>query len=262
VYSLVVPRRRGFRTLYADTARIARSRRLDAVLDAFESDLQSHLAEWAPRRVFVHAGVVGWRGRAIVMPGRSMSGKTSLVAELIRAGAVYYSDEYAVLDQSGRVHPFARPLALRTEGGRRERHGPEAIGARVGCHALPVGLVVVSRYRAGARWRPRVLPAGEGALALLANTVAARRAPERVVAALQTVVTRAQILRGVRGEARETARALLGHLAALDSVGRQARIPKRLDRSYPAIQSGQRTRISKTSGQSLPPTKSRRVAGS
>lgn len=151
-----------------------------------------------------------------------MSGKTSLVVELIRAGARYYSDEYAVLDGSGRVHPFARPLAVRTEGGRRERHGPEMMGARVGRRPLPVHLVVASRYRAGARWRPRVLSAGEGALALLANAVAARRAPARVVAALQAVVARAQILRGVRGEARETARALLSHLATLGSVGRRA----------------------------------------
>jgi hypothetical protein len=93
----------------------------------------------------------------------------------------------------------------------------------VGRRPLPVGLVVASRYRAGARWRPRLLSAGEGALALLANTVAARRAPARVVAALQAVVARAQVLRGVRGEARETARALLGYFAALGSVGRRAR---------------------------------------
>ena len=57
-------------------------------------------------RVFVHAGVVGWKGHAIVIPGRSRSGKTTLVAELVKAGAEYYSDEFAVLDAEGRVHPF------------------------------------------------------------------------------------------------------------------------------------------------------------
>jgi hypothetical protein len=31
------------------------------------------------------------------------------VAELVRAGATYYSDEFAVLDSRGRVHPFPRP---------------------------------------------------------------------------------------------------------------------------------------------------------
>ena len=35
------------------------------------------------------------------------------MAELLRAGAVYYSDEYAVVDPWGRVHPFAKPLSIR-----------------------------------------------------------------------------------------------------------------------------------------------------
>ena len=91
------------------------------------------------------------------------------------------------------------------------------MGARVGHRPLPVGLVVVSRYRAGARWRPRVLSPGEGALALLANTVAARRAPARAMTALHAVVARAHVVRGVRGEAQETALALLRRL--LESPG-------------------------------------------
>jgi hypothetical protein len=194
---------------------IARSRRSRALLDRFESDLQLHVAERAPRHVFVHAGVVGWRGRAILLPGRSGAGKTMLVAELIRAGATYYSDEYAILDGRGRVRPFARPLAVRAEGSVRRRRPPGAFGARTGTRALPVALVVVSRYRPGARWRLRRLSPGEGALALMAHTVPARRDPARVLAALQAVAVRAPVFRGVRGEAREAARALLVRLDAL-----------------------------------------------
>jgi hypothetical protein len=37
----------------------------------------------------------------------SYSGKTTLVSELIRAGATYYSDEYAVIDERGRVHAIS-----------------------------------------------------------------------------------------------------------------------------------------------------------
>ena len=45
--------------------------------------------------------IVTWgRGRAIVIPGRTFSGKSTLVAELVRAGATYYSDEYAVEDET------------------------------------------------------------------------------------------------------------------------------------------------------------------
>ena len=37
--------------------------------------------------------------------------------ELVRAGATYYSDEYAVFDSRGRVHPFAQQLAQRLGDG-------------------------------------------------------------------------------------------------------------------------------------------------
>jgi hypothetical protein len=84
------------------------------VLDAFESALRIRIAEMAPRRVFVHAGVVGRRNLAIILTGKSYTGKTTLVRELIRSGADYYSDEYAVLDAGGKVHPFLRPLEIRS----------------------------------------------------------------------------------------------------------------------------------------------------
>ncbi len=74
---------------------------LQPVLDRISSDLMVYVANNAPDYVFVHAGVVGWRGRALVLPGTSFAGKTTLVAELVRAGAAYYSDEYAVIDELG-----------------------------------------------------------------------------------------------------------------------------------------------------------------
>ena len=99
---------------YWNILRISRSRKFAEMLDAFESHLQLTVAEHARRRVFVHAGVVGWKDRAILIPGLSHSGKTTLVERLIRAGATYYSDEYAVLDERGRVHPYPRPLGMRS----------------------------------------------------------------------------------------------------------------------------------------------------
>jgi hypothetical protein len=210
LYSLVVPRRRGVHALYGDTTRLVRARSLRDLLESLESDLQLHVAEWAPRRVFIHAGVVGWRGRAILLPGRSLSGKSTLVAALVRAGATYYSDEYAVLDVRGRVHPYARLLSLRAEGTHeRRRRSAASLGGRAGVRPLPVALVVVTRYRAGAGWRPRRLSPGAGALELMAHAVAIRRDPARVLAAIQRAVLQARVLRGVRGEAREAARALL-----------------------------------------------------
>jgi hypothetical protein len=193
-----------FNLVYANANRIARTPELHQAIDAFESDLQLYVAEMSPRRLFVHAGVVAWRGKAVVIPGKSFSGKSTLTSELVRAGATYYSDEYAVLDSSGRVHHYARPLSIRENGHleKPKKYDVEALGGRAGNRPLPVGLVVVSKYKPGAKWRPRRLSAGEGALELIANTVSARRDPEKVLSTLDRVVAAAPVLKGFRGDAR------------------------------------------------------------
>ena len=53
---------RRFNILYVDGIRIVRTKDTDQVLEALNRDLQIYIAEQARRRVFVHAGVVGWRG--------------------------------------------------------------------------------------------------------------------------------------------------------------------------------------------------------
>jgi hypothetical protein len=191
--------------LYVDGERLCRTPQIELATGAFEHDAQLYVAEMAPRRVFVHAGVVGWRGRAVVIPGRSFSGKTTLTTALVKAGCTYYSDEYAVLDQAGRVHPYARLLGIR-EGSqyqRATRYAVEALGGKRGARPLPVALIIASQYRPGARWRPRQLSAGEGALALLDNTVSARRDPQAALATFRPVVAHSAIWKGARGEAEQ-----------------------------------------------------------
>src|SRR5256714_4520892 len=124
---------------YWNLLRIGRSRKFADVLDTFESHLQLTVAEHARSRVFVHAGVVGWKDRAILIPGLSHSGKTTLVEQLIRAGASYYSDEYAVLDERGRVHPYPRALGMRLPAsGQSQKVRAEEVGAIVGSKPLRV----------------------------------------------------------------------------------------------------------------------------
>jgi hypothetical protein len=206
VYSLVVEEDdrsgRSQHWVYVNSALLARCSTLQACLRAFEADVQLHVAEMAPERVFVHAGVVGYRGRGILLPGRSFAGKSILVRELVRAGAQYYSDEYAVLDSAGGVHPYPRPLSIRNERSPGvTKHSVDTVGMPAGGGPLPVGLVVMSKFRSGGEWRPKRLSPGRGALELLANTVAARRIPEVALATLHQVVTRAPIVTSERGEA-------------------------------------------------------------
>jgi hypothetical protein len=216
VYSLLVGSNgtttglRRFSLLYADATRLVRTMDLDQLLQRLEFDVHLFVAEMARRRVFVHAGVIGWRGRAIIIPGRSFSGKTALVAALVRAGATYYSDDQAVLDAQGRVHPFPTALSIRDESGKLLRRcAPDTLGGSLGVKPLPVGLVVVTTYKSGARWRPRRLSPGQAVLALLANTVSARRQPKAALTMLQQVASHAVALKGVRGEAEEMVGALL-----------------------------------------------------
>ncbi len=219
LYSLIVSgtrvgsNTRRFNILYRDAAQLARTKDTDLVLEALERDLQLYVAEQARRRVFVHAGVVGWQGRAIVIPGRTMTGKTTLVKALVEAGATYYSDEYAVFDERGRVHPYPKPMSVRENGdGRPKEILPEALGGTTGVKPLPVGLVVATSYRKAARWRPRQLLPGRAVMALLAHTVPIRRKPERALTTLRQVVADASVIKGVRGEAEEVADGLLARL--------------------------------------------------
>jgi hypothetical protein len=228
VYSILVggkgPRAkvRRISLLYGDDEQLARSVDLDSVFERFESDLRLFVAELATHRVFVHAGVVGWKGQAIVIPGRSYSGKSTLVAELVRAGAIYYSDEYAVLDSRGRVHPFSKPLELREEGEYRQTKITAAeLGGLSGTKPLPVGLVLMTHYKNGARWRPRKLTTGKGVLEMLFNTVSARRSPGRALATLQRVAAQAEVLKGVRGDAGKVVPVMLKRVEAKIKTSRQ-----------------------------------------
>ena len=187
-------------------------------LERFRSVVALSVAETSPVRTFVHAGVVGWGNQAILIPGRSFSGKTTLVAELVRAGATYYSDEFALLDKRGLVYPYAQPLQIRESGSRRQtQHPVETLGGIAGAKPLPVGMVVVSKYKLGARWRPRRLTPGIGLLKILDNTVSARRAPAVALSTLKHVVSAAVIVSGPRGDASETVKWIAEYFEASQS---------------------------------------------
>lgn len=205
--------KRGIRRVhlvYSGAVRAFRTTELEEAMAFLELHLEEYVAQWAPGRVFVHAGVVGWNGRAIVIPGSSHSGKTSLVRALLEAGATFYSDEFAVLDERGRVSPYLRALRVRDTGNDLGRRVPaQDLGAPLGQTPLPVGLVVSTRYQEGGVWRPRRLSPGESLLELLSHTVPARFKPRETLAVLKRVATRAAGIKGRRGEARDVARRLL-----------------------------------------------------
>ena len=178
----------------------------ERLIEYLSSRIRITVAEFAGSRVFLHAGVVGWKGKAIVIPGKSRSGKTLLVAELIRQGAVYYSDEYAVLDKEGFVHPFPKKLSVRGIINDFEQKDiePEFFGARVGTGAIPAGLFLITSFEKGAVWNPTAPSAGQAMLEILQHTIPVRRRPEFVLKVLKKCITRAIIAESVRDEAKDT----------------------------------------------------------
>jgi Rps23 Pro-64 3,4-dihydroxylase Tpa1-like proline 4-hydroxylase len=180
----------------------------EEVFGWLQQDIDKTVARRSRERLFVHAGVVGWRGLGIVILGRSRTGKSTLVAELVRRGAVYYSDEFAVLDHTGSVHPYARALALRDNEARQSQdlHLVWESGPR---DPLPIGLIVAAAYQAGACWRPKILRGARAMLPLIDGTVLARQESATVLRIAAGVSRNAVTLQGPRSEATEVAPRIL-----------------------------------------------------
>lgn len=165
--------------------------------------LERHVAESSPTRVFVHAGVVAVDGSAIVLPGSSYAGKSTLVTAFVELGATYYSDEYAVLDADGLVHAFPRPVNLRS-GATVERR---RLGN--GGPAIPIARLIFTSYAPLATESPKALTRGEAMLKMMEHTVCAQTAPARALEAVGNAVDRADVVELRRGEAAEFARMVL-----------------------------------------------------
>lgn len=186
-------------------------------LPAIQCYMQEAVAILTREFVFVHAGVVSWKGRTILIPGKSGSGKSTLVMALVDRGAAYYSDEYAVIDATGRVRPYLRPLHLKTAAGPQ----PVAIAfpacsagsAADSSAAQPVGLILVTAYSAEAKWQPRLISPGDCLFALVANTLAIRCRPEHSLRALKQVSISARAFETGRSDACAVADTILGMVA-------------------------------------------------
>lgn len=187
---------------------------LDLAFELLEAQVRAYVALHAPDKIFVHAGAVSIGGRAALIPGMSFAGKTTLVAALVRAGAIYYSDEFAVCDERGLVWPYARPLALRNTAGISSPHPVETLGGVAGEDPVPVGVVVVTNYRRDADWKLLRRSTGRGVLALLANTVAAQTRPEQAMRVLTRAIDGATVIESDRGEAGEVVESIFAELEA------------------------------------------------
>jgi hypothetical protein len=210
LYSLIAgPGSTPFYELFFGSKQILRSKDLNQILQYFEQSLEMRIA-MGSQKLFVHAGVVGWQGQAILIPGRSMSGKTRMVASLLKSGAVYYSDEFAVLDATGYVHAYPRPLRIRETNTQHDYNLQQV--TTFGQQPLPAGLVAMLQYKSDAVWSPRQLSPAELVLAVLDHTIVARYRPAQCLATLKCIASRAIAIASDRNESDEVAQVLLSYL--------------------------------------------------
>ncbi len=121
----------------------------------------------------IHAAMLVHDGHAIMIPGASHAGKTTLAVAAIDAGVTVASDEYALVDlKSGLVHGWPRPLRIRLADGELERRPlPEYRNDPV-----PVAMVAAIRYSPGG---PPISPISraDALQALLENCVCGSSRP-------------------------------------------------------------------------------------
>jgi hypothetical protein len=188
-----------------------------AAAQAVADDLELWVAEHARDLIFVHAGVVVVDGRAMLLPGPSRAGKSTLAAALVRSGAEYFSDEFAPLDRHGHVHPYARTPRQRPDSPAAAWSAPDQPPHRA-TGGVPVALVAEVAYRTPVLQPLDVVTPGQGVMALLRNTVPAISRRTEALDVATTVARSSTCLAGDRGDPLACAEVLLAALA-------EARIP-------------------------------------
>lgn len=196
----------GVRTNYSDSEFV--------LFKYFNSILRITVAENAVNTVFVHAGVVGWNGKAVVFPGRSFRGKTTLVAELMGLGAEYYSDEYAVIGADGLVRPFPRDLSIRSYYIKHDEVevAPTVFGSRIGRKPLRIGSVIITEFSEEAVWQPQTLTIGEGILETIPHTIPIKADTAMSLKILNLAFENAIMAKSFRGDVKRDAVAILAFL--------------------------------------------------
>ena len=161
--------------------------------------------------VVLHAGVVSYRGRGILMPAPQDHGKSTLTTALIRAGCTFLSDEAAPIDpRTGVVRPFFRPILLSPQSlavfpGLAEALPPDYEGFRnyqfhMTCEDVRSGstggpssvdVIVTPRYEPGAATELEPFAAADCLLMMVTQCLNFDRVSARAVPVLGNMVKRA-----------------------------------------------------------------------
>lgn len=158
-----------------------------------------------PKMFYFHAGAVAINGKGIVIPGRTFSGKTTLTKEFIRNGADYYSDDCALIDSEGFLHPYPIKLGIRNEN-ERDYLDVADFGARAGIEPVKIDFFLFTQYKKGSIWMPQIKPLGQFSFQLLEHLFyppSMNRKPAETMRLAARLAAETEVVESLRGESAE-----------------------------------------------------------
>lgn len=177
--------------------------------DLLERSLAVFAAHRLARLVAVHAAVIDWHGRALVVPALSGGGKSTLSRAAHEAGAIVLSDEYALIDPTtGLVTGWNRPVRILTADG-----GVDRLDITVRSDPIPVGCVAFVTYQPGGQHAWAEISRGAAAGRLLSHTICATTRPHDSLDAALAATSSACVIEGTRGDAAAAVSELLALIA-------------------------------------------------
>lgn len=150
---------RHYHLLYVSSRRLARTFELPELMATLRSHIPEIVAHGAKGRVLLRAGAVAFKGKALLLPGRS-PGIASLVGELVRAGGEFYSDRFVQLDADARLRPDPFP-AVTTAVQSKYSAGRDRSRNTARRPGIPVALIAFTESQPDGAREPRNVSPGQ-----------------------------------------------------------------------------------------------------
>jgi hypothetical protein len=162
----------------------------------------------------LHTGALFIKNHVLLCPGRSGTGKSSLVHALVQQGSVYYSDEYALVTHEGCVAPVLKPIMLRNQEGT-QQFPFDVHPSQHGTHTAPVGTLLFTHYAPHAVFNPVELSSAQAFQSLLDNCINLRDMPQQGLTSLKNMLTHARVFSSLRGDVSTCAHSIYTWVASM-----------------------------------------------
>jgi hypothetical protein len=190
-------------SVYRDGRAILRRAPQDLAVAQLAWEVNRGVVEKAGNRLLLHAAAAERDGRVVILAGPEGSGKSTLVAALVRSGLRYVTDETVAVElRGGAIAPYPKPIALHeTEHCQRlvPAHAirPDAVATSGGNARL---LVLLAGYQPGRGPGARSISRAEAAVALAEQAFNFRSLGARRLDAIADVVSACDCYRLEVGE--------------------------------------------------------------